>query len=83
MWFIAVIGSNNRPLLKTYKLFDNQIDAQNYANASTEYTILCCYFPKSGDTYSKKWEYHPQHSIRTQNSQGWQFIQNNNADFTP
>jgi len=82
MWFTATIGSNNRPLLTTYKLFDNQRDAEQHANnCKNAHYILCCYFPKSGETYSKKWEYVVNNLVRVNNI--WTAIPNNNANFTP
>lgn len=77
MWLVAEKGAQTSIRTNTMRLFDNQTDAENYAN-SLEDTVVCYYFEAPNKKYSNKFIYYPTgFSVGCKNKARF-----NNANFT-
>ena len=65
------------------RLFDNQQEAEAYANSMVdEYSAICYYFKNPNEKYIKRFEYNPSQGAYDAKRK-WIQTPYNNANFTP
>ncbi len=84
MWLVAEAAAKSPIKITTMRLFDNQQDAEAYANNLIDgYSIVCYYFKNPNEKYTKRFEYNPSYGAYAVNTNAWVQVPYNNANFTP
>ena len=83
MWLVAASAAKSPIKITTMRLFDNQKDAEAYANSLVdEYSAVCYYFQNPNEKYIKRFEYDV--ATGAYDALGkWVQVPRNNANFTP